>query len=94
MNVTIEKKALDKLLADNIAEFTIYIKSATGWSVSGSPYVIFGGKDDLDGSYETVEVDNIKINVKTCIQSASNELVVKYGGLFKKVFYITGHLEV
>lgn len=52
-----------------------------------------GDHKDQDGTFITVEVEDIKVDVKTCIKSPSNELTVNYGGLFKKVFYITGALE-
>lgn len=93
MKVTISKKALQKLTADNIKELTISIKSSGGWSVSGSPFIVFGGCDDLDGTFSTTEVEGITVHVKTCIKSPSDELVINFGGLFKKVFYITGSLD-
>lgn len=52
-----------------------------------------GSSEGQDGTFITVETEGLKVNVKTCIKSTSNELVVNYGGLFKKVFYITGALE-
>lgn len=94
MEVIFEKKALEKLRLDNVEEVTIYVKTAGGWSPVGAPELIIGGFENLDGSYEEKEVDNIKVNVKTCIKSTSNELTVAYGGLFKKVFYVTGALEL
>lgn len=49
--------------------------------------------ENLEGTFEQTEVDGMKVHIKTCIKSPANELVVNYGGLFKKVFYVTGALE-
>ncbi len=93
MNVSFSKKALAKLKEDSVNEITISIKTAGGWAPSGAPYLVMGNSEGQDGTFNTIEVEGLKVNVKTCIKSTSNELVVNYGGLFKKVFYITGALE-
>lgn len=93
MNVVISNKALNKLKEDNVTEFTISIKSSGGWQATGAPFLVMGGCDDLDGTFIQTEADGIKVNVKTCIKSPSKELTVNYGGLFKKVFYVSGALE-
>ncbi len=93
MQVSLTKKALVKLQEQNVNEFTISIKSSGGWQSFGLPFVVMGSAKDLDGTFEEVEVEGMKVHVKTCIKSPSNELTVNYGGLFKKVFYITGALE-
>lgn len=93
MNVTISKKALAKLQEDNVSEITISIKTAGGWAPTGSPFLVMGTSEGQDGTFVSNEIDNIKVNVKTCIKSPSNELTVEYGGLFKKVFFVTGALE-
>ncbi len=93
MDVTFTKKALQKLKDDNVNEITISIKTSGGWEPSGAPYLLMGSHEGQDGTFKTVEEENIKVNIKTCIKSPSKELTVNYGGLFKKVFYITGALE-
>lgn len=92
MNVVIEKKALAKLQEENVKEITISIKTSGGWAPTGAPYLVMGSSEGQDGTFIDVEVEGIKVNVKTCIKSPGNELVVSYGGLFKKVFYISGAL--
>lgn len=51
------------------------------------------GPEGLDGTFEEKIVEGMTVHVKTCIKSHGNEIQLNYGGLFKKVFYITGALE-
>ncbi len=94
MNVVIAKKALAKLKNDNVNEITISIKTAGGWTPSGAPFLVMGSSEGMDGTFNTIEVEGITVHVKTCIKSPGNELELHYGGLLKKVFYISGALEL
>lgn len=94
MKVNITKKALEQLYKENAKEITISVKTSGGWTPSGNPFLVMGSPEGLDGTFEEKQFNDIKVHVKTCIKSPNSEIELNYGGLFKKVFYITGALSL